>query len=157
MSNWIRLRALSAFISEALRAGDAIGHLTVWGDIPARFESGDETRGFFFVTIARETAEKAHRALEAAEVLCDTDLGDPRAATSLSDWHVTVGSDGTAGYPAPYQVVIVTLDEEFSAEHPCVRAAYWDGERWQMEGGPRDRRLVTAWMPLPKPYERLEE
>ncbi len=61
-------RLLREMLDGMLRAE----HRTVWwrGDV-----EHDRDAGFVFITIAPESAERAHRALEAAGLLCEGTLG----------------------------------------------------------------------------------
>ena len=61
---------------EGYRRMLAIGHRTFWYDSAAE-QDGEPLRAFAFFSASPETAAKARAALEAAGVLCSTDLGDP--------------------------------------------------------------------------------
>jgi hypothetical protein len=79
---------LTDYVVEMIKRMLAAGHMRAWSNInytrvsdEVRVESG----GFVFVTLDPEVAMNAKDALQAAGVLCNTDLGyfDPQARETL--------------------------------------------------------------------------
>lgn len=68
-------------------------------------------------------------------------IAERQNATTVSPWR--------SGVPAQRVLVLVAVPEIGMATR--VREATWDGERWDMAGGPRWPDQVSGWMPLPSP------
>lgn len=87
-----------------LRRGDEIRHLTVWADVNAIFEStGEKTKGFVFVTLNLDIAQRAKKLLDDAGLLCQTDLGNCDeflGGTSGGDMLMSASNSGPHWCPA---------------------------------------------------------